>query len=425
VAAEDTNEAAERAAATSAAEAVKPTQLPPAPDETAAMVGSGGITLDALIAMAETHHPRLTAAFQRVRAAHGRAIQAGLYPNPKAAVSSPQIDGADSQYNGFISQEFVTAGKLSLSAAAAQQEVTQARYAWQQERFFLITDLRQKFYATLAIQRRVEILQQLVRLAERSRTTANQLFQAGEGSRGDILLLDIELQRAEVALKNAETILEVGKRQLAILVSLPDLMIGSLQADLEAPTREYDLEEIRFAVAAVNPQAQIARLEINRTAFLLQRACVEPIPNVEIMGGYQRQVGNPAADQGLFQVTLAIPLWNGNQGNISAAQAELVGARAELHQVELELANQAAAALANYETASQVVERYEAEILPKARETLELTQNLYARGQIDFLRLLQAQKTLLEAELARIDAQEQRWVAAAGLAGLLQEEMFP
>ncbi|MBA4031452.1 MAG: hypothetical protein C0478_11275, partial [Planctomyces sp.] len=71
------------------------------------------------------------------------------------------------------------------------------------------------------------------------------------------------------------------------------------------------------------------------------------------------------------------------------------------------------------------VDQYGTEILPKARETLEISQNLYSQGQIDFLRLLQSQRTLLETELARIDAQEQRWVSAAALAGLLQEESFP
>lgn len=399
--------------------------LPPQPPADRPLPASDGITLDTLIGLADAHHPRLTVAYQRIQAAHGQAVQAGLYPNPTVGVSSPQLAGSESQYNGFVSQEIVTAGKLKLSTAAAQREVSQARFAWQQERFFVVTDLRQKFYATLAAQRRVELLQTLVQIATRSRDSAQKLFDAGEGARGDILLLDIELRRAEVGLKNAETIFRIGKRQIAILVAVPDLDIDSLSGDLEAMTRDYQLDDVRFAAASVNPQANIARLEIDRTAYLLQRACVEPVPNIDIMGGYQRQAGIPAMDQGLFQVTLAIPLWNKNQGNITTAQASLAGARANLQRVELQLAELSADALSTYQTASQLVDQYEHEILPKARETLELSQGLYAQGQIDFLRLLQSQKTLLDAELAKIDAQEQRWVAAAALAGLLQEEAFP
>ncbi len=385
----------------------------------------GALSLDMLINLADSYHPRLTSAFQRIQMAEGRAVQAGLYPNPKLAASSPQMAGKESQYNTFVSQEFVTAGKLKLSVAAAQREIDQARFAWQQERFLVLTDLRQKFYATLTAQRRVEILQKLVQIAERSRQSSQQLLQAGEGARGDVLLLEIELRRAEVALKNAHTIYGIGRRQLALLVAVPDLMIDAVAGDLEATTRNYDVEQVRLEVASINPQANIARLEIDRMSFLLQRATVEPIPNIDIMGGYQRQTGIPAMDQGLFQVTTTIPLWNRNQGNIFAAQAELAGARADLQRVELQLANSAADAVATFQTASQLVSQYDTEILPKARETLELTQNAYKQGQIDFLRLLQSQKTLLEAELARIEAQEQRWVSAAALAGLLQEEAFP
>lgn len=398
---------------------------PPAPAMMETLTDEDGMTLEELTALADAHHPRLTVAFQRLQAAQGKAVQVGLYPNPVVATASPQWDGNESQFNGFVSQDIVTAGKLKLNVAAAQREISQARFSWQQERFYVLTDLRQKFFATLAAQKRVSILERMVLIAQRSRDTAQKLLEAGEGARGDTLLLDIELQRAEVALKNAETIFTIGKRQLAMLVAVPDLMIDRLEGDLNAVTRDYNVDDVRYAVAAVNPQANIARLEVDRTAYLLQRARVEPIPNVNIMGGYQRQVGVPAEDQGLFQVTMAIPLWNKNQGNIYSAQADLAGARADLQRVELQLGNMAADAVGTYRTATQLVEQYQNGILPKAKETFELSQSLYAQGQIDFLRLLQSQRTLLDAELARIDAQEQRLVSAAALAGLLQEDAFP
>lgn len=402
-----------------------PVSVPPSPEEARAQADLTGMTLDMLVALADAHHPRLTAAYQQIQAAQGRAVQAGLYPNPVVASSSPQWDGNESQFNGFISQEIVTAKKLKLDVAAVQREVSQAQFAWQQERFGILTALRQQYYSTLAAQSRVAVLTSLVQVAHRSRDVSRKLLDAGEGTRGDTLLFDIEVDRAEVALANAETVFQVGRRQLAILAAVPDMEIDHLAGDLNQQLPDYDLQELRFSIAAVNPQANIARLEIDRNAFRLRRAVVQPIPNIDIMGGYQRQVGVPKEDQGLFQVSMSVPLWNKNQGNIFAAEAELSGSRADLNRVELDLGNQAADALQVYQTAGQLVERYEAQILPKARETLTLTQQLYAQGQIDFLRLLQSQKTLLEAELARLDALEQRWISAAMIAGMLLSEQFP
>lgn len=403
----------------------EPIAAPPTAEDARAAADEQGLTLEMLTALADSHHPRLTAAYQRIQSAQGRAHQAGLYPNPIASISSPQIDGKESQYNGFVSQEFVTAGKLKLDVAAIQREVSQAQCSWQQERIDILTSIRQQFYVTLTAQQRVRVLESLVKIASHSRDVSQKLLAAGEGTRGDTLLFDIEVERAEVALQNASTNFEVGRRQLAILAAVPDMQIDALMGDLEAQLPEYDLQELRFSIAMANPQANIARLEIDRNAYRLQRATVQPVPNIDVMGGYQRQVGIPSENQGLFQVSMSVPLWNKNQGNIFAAQSELAGARADLQRVELDLGNQAANSLATYRTAHQLTLRYEEQILPRARQTLSITQQLYEQGQIDFLRLLQTQKTLLEAELARLDAQEQRWVAAAAIARLLMQESFP
>jgi outer membrane protein, heavy metal efflux system len=404
-----------------------PEPLPPEPmaESSVAAATPDGISLEFLTSLAETHHPRLTTAYQQVQSARGRALQAGLYPNPVVASGSPQAAGRDSQYNAFVTQDLVTAGKLRLDVDVTCREIQQAEFAWQQARIALLTDLRRQFYVTLAAQTRVEVLESLVEISRRSRDVSQRLLDAGEGTRGDTLLFDIELDRAEVTLANARTILDVGKRQLAILAAVPDMAIDRLAGGFHVPLPDYDIDQLRYSVASINPQANIARLEIARQATRLRRAEVEPVPNINFLGGYQRQIGNPEQDQGLFQVMVEVPLFDRNQGQIFATQAELAGARADVQRIELALGNEAAAALANYRAAGQLVDRYEQQMQPKARETLRLSQQLYEQGQIDFLRLLQAQKTLLEVELARVAAQEERWLAAVTIAGLLQQVAFP
>jgi cobalt-zinc-cadmium efflux system outer membrane protein len=157
----------------------------------------------------------------------------------------------------------------------------------------------------------------------------------------------------------------------------------------------------------------------------LERAVVQPIPNVNLMGGYQRQVGGPPQDQGLAQVMMAVPLFDRNQGNIRSARADIASSRADLRTIELDLATQAAQAIANYRTSQRLVEWYEQYILPKARETVQLTQTLYAQGEVTFLSLLQAQRLLTETELAFVESQADRWNGAVQIADLLQLEAFP
>jgi cobalt-zinc-cadmium efflux system outer membrane protein len=126
-----------------------------------------------------------------------------------------------------------------------------------------------------------------------------------------------------------------------------------------------------------------------------------------------------------MQVMIEVPLFDRNQGNIRAARADIASSRAALRSTEIDLANQAAAVIAAYRTSQRLVAWYEEFILPKARETVQLTQQLYARGEVTFLSLLQAQRTLTETELAYVDAQADRWTAAVVIADLLQLEAFP
>jgi cobalt-zinc-cadmium efflux system outer membrane protein len=206
---------------------------------------------------------------------------------------------------------------------------------------------------------------------------------------------------------------------------MPQLPIESLYGDLSAELPQMTLEETQQGAATLNALVGIAELEVHRWRILLERAAVEPSPTFNIMAGYQRQVAPAIHDQAVGQVTMTVPLWDKNQGNIRAAKANLGKAVAEVHRVQLELAAQAAAAVGRYQSAEQLALKYLREILPKSRESVELTQNLYQRGEIDFLRLLSAQRTLNEVNLGYIDAQAARWDAAAEIANLLQVEQFP
>ena len=381
-------------------------------------------TLDEFVALAERSHPRLQAARAAIEAARGKAVQARLYPNPMAAAGSPQIAGPESQWNYYATQDIVTAGKLRLSQQGALREVQRAEYELIRARYDVLTEVRQSFYALLVSQRRVEIFRQLLDIAKRSYDIGSQLAEAGEGSKADVLFWSIERDRADVRLLNAAVYIETGRRELAAAIALPRADIGPIEGDLFQTMPSFDLKDLQEAVVRDNAKPRAVEAQIARAQWDLERAVVEPLPNINVLGGYQRQVG-PAQEQGLMQVMMEVPLFDRNQGNIRAARADIASSRADLRTVELDLATQTAQAVANYRTAQRLVEWYEQFILPKARETVRLTQQLYARGEVTFLSLLQAQRTLTETELAYVEAQADRWNGAVTIAGLLQLEAFP
>lgn len=385
------------------------------------------MSLDDVTQILYQNNPAIREANLQADAARGRAWQASMYPNPVFGSQGPQLAGNQSQYNAFVAQDLVTKGKIRLDTAAAERAARQAELHAIRVRFDALTTVRQRFYTALVAQRRVEMLQAMVSIAQAAYDVSQRLLKAEVGTRGDVLLLQIELSRAEVELRNAVTLAETTRRQLAAATGVLDLPITRLRGSLKEPLPDYELIAVQQGVLARNATARSAEVEIGRNQFVLRRAQVEPFPNINFMGGYQYQAPEAGApvNQGIYQVQMIVPLWNRNQGNIRAAAANVSAAVAQYGRVNNELANEAAAAFGRYRTAHQLAERYERTILPSAEELQDISSQLYKQGQIDFIRYLNAQRALLDANLAYLLAQESRWSAAAEVAGLLQSERFP
>jgi cobalt-zinc-cadmium efflux system outer membrane protein len=388
---------------------------------------SPGTTLDELSTMALASNPHIREAEAQAVAARALAYQAGFYPNPTLGTASPQLAGNQTQYNAYVIQDLVTKGKIGLNRGAAERLAREAEWALVRARFEVVTVVRQRFYTALAAQQRVKILQGMVGIARKSLNIGERLLKNDLGTRADILLLQIELSKAEAELRNALTLSETGRRQLAAATGQFEMKIARVEGNLKERLPDYEMIAVQRGVIARNALARSAEVEIARSQYVLRRAEVEPFPNLNMMGGYQNELSGSTApqNQAIYQVQMVIPLWNRNQGNIRAAQAGVSTAVAQWNRVQTELANATAAALGRYQTARQLAERYEREILPGAVRLQDISLTLYDNGEIGFLNYLTAQRALLDANLAYITARESSWTAAAELAGLLQSERFP
>ena len=94
-------------------------------------------------------NPRLAQAGFVIEAARGRAIQAGLYPNPTVSATFDELGDPQGRRGvntvPLVSQEIVTGGKLGLSRAAAEREVDQSTLALATRRAELLASIRVDF----------------------------------------------------------------------------------------------------------------------------------------------------------------------------------------------------------------------------------------------------------------------------------------
>jgi cobalt-zinc-cadmium efflux system outer membrane protein len=383
-------------------------------------------TLDSCVRLALDNSPVLREARSAIEQAEGQRIQAGLYPNPRVDDGNPQfiLGGQNSVYNAGLTQEVIRGGKRQLNMAAAQEAVRQAQLEFVRRRYDLLTDVRQQFFLLLATQQRAATTADLLNLTQHTEKTSQELLNAGRVSETDLLLARVERRKAEASLRNLQTMLTGGRQQLAAMLGLPQVAIDQVIGDLNAKLPDYEDIAVRQQLLTSNSEVQSARVDINRTRLLLDRARAEPIPNLALQGGYQHTQNLPNS-QGVLGMYINVPIWDRNQGNIRSAGANVQQSMARLNTVQNGLLREIADAIARYRAGSQLVTSFERGILPDARRSMELVQQGYAAGQFDILRLLQTQRSLIEVTLDYIEAQQERLDAAAEIAGLLQIEQFP
>ena len=386
------------------------------------------LTLPALIDMTVERNPRLAQVGWAVETARGRALQAGLYPNPTLSVSGDEL--GDAQGPGgiwtapYFQQEIVTADKLGLSRAAALKEVDQAALSVASERYRLFTDVRQNYWEVVTLQRRAAILGDLIGLAEQSVENAEKLRKAKLGSDLDVVQLEVDLERYRAELDATTQTLPAAFRRLAASVGVEGLPNAAVAGDLDMPLPEYDLERVRVYVVSIHPDIRAAQVGYERAQLVLRRATVEPIPNVTVGAGYVRQNQNRSSDW-VIAASIPVPLWNRNQGNILAAKAQVGEAVNQVGRVQNDLVGRLATAFAGYAASKQRAEKYKAAILPKAEATYQLSLKAYQGGQFEYLRVLQAQRSVAEARLEYVRSLGEAWRAASDIAGLMLEDQWP
>jgi len=406
-----------------ALETAKPVMAPPA-------ATGPKLTLADLERMALGQSPVMGQAQAMVEAAAGRTQQAGLWPNPSFGANGEHVSKVTGggAIGGFVEQRFITAGKLGLSRKVAQQE--QAGYVEMQnaQKQRLLNGVRALYYQALGDQLLIDVRQELTKLASRAVAVSRELANVGQADRPDLLAAETESERIELELVAAQNARQRTWRQLAATVNQPSLRPGPLEGDLES-IPQLDAEQALEAIYRESPELRAAEVAVRRSEFTVRRAEVEKRPDIFIRGGLRnnREFGEvgpfgPTRRRGLegiFDVSVQIPIFNRNQGGVKAAKAEAEHARLEVNRTKLSLQARLAAEYKDYLDSRLAVERYRTRILPKARQAYDLYLANFRQMAGAYPQALIAQRNLFQLQDSYIAALVNTWQRAVQIQGLL------
>jgi cobalt-zinc-cadmium efflux system outer membrane protein len=380
------------------------------------------LSLADLEQMALASNPSVARASALVGAARGNWIQVGLPPNPSIGYDGQQLGsgGRAEQQGVLFSQEFVRGGKLRLNRAIADRELAlaQQELAAQQQR--VLTDVRIAFYQVLLAQRAIDLTENLLGISAKGVETVETLFRAKEANRADVLQAQLEVENARILARNARNRHTAAWQGLTAVAGDPKLPPQPLAGDAFAAPLDIDFQETLQYIQTASPEVAAAAMEIDRARAALDRARVEPVPNVSVQGlvnVIDNGIGG-RPDAGIT-VSVPIPLFNRNQGAILQSQHQIAAAERALQQLELGIQNRLAAAYERYTNARYQVERYRTAILPAASESLDLMRKTYEAGETNYVSFLVAQRTYFQTNINYLEAIQALRIAEAEIEGLL------
>lgn len=400
--------------------------------------GRNGVGLEEAIARALEREPSLQAERTNIGVARGLRQQAGLRPNPTFSLERrDEPGGTDNQTSAGIEWPldlFRRQGRIKV----ADHELTATEFAIADRERLLAASVRLQYGLAAAAARAVQVADDLASTSRRLLDLVRARIDMGATPPLEGDLLEVEWRRL-----GAERLLAAGRADAA-LVTLKQLLgmapdqLLLLQQTIEGLVAEPAIDTaIVTSTSPVRADVREAEARVTVAEARADQARFEARPEVSIFGSYMRMdagfsqqgvnlAGSLERVRGRFNyvaagATVTVPLFNRNQGQIVAAQAERSGASARRDAVALAVRAEIAVAQALDLQARRSVSLYADGVIILARRNLDVVRQTFDLGRATVFDVLAEQRRYLEIEQAYTNALREAWEARTALVRALGE----
>lgn len=384
---------------------------------------SGRLTLAAALQRALATNPRLTAADRDIGIATGRRLQAGAIPNPEVSFELDNALGTG-QYRGLrsaetalqLSQLIELGGKRDARIAAGSAELEAAYWQRAAVRLEILSDTAVAFFSVLAAQRRIAIYDSHIEALQRLTPLLQRRVEAGASSPAEVARAQVAADLVRADRERARTALAIARLELATLMGQGTPAFTEVVGDLSITGRPPSFEVVRRSLDG-NPQlVRFTALRAQRDAELLL-ARLKPVPDLRagVAWRHFRETNDNAVRLG---VSIPLPVWDQNLGNIHAARETRAKVEAELAAARATLILTLGRAYENLAGAAREIEILRQSALPSVRRAVESMESGYSQGRFTLLELLDVQSSAAQAALREAEALLNYHVALATIEGL-------
>ncbi|MFH6565069.1 MULTISPECIES: TolC family protein [Pseudomonas] len=360
------------------------------------------LTMDQALEAAFSNNPELAAAQWDIGIAQGDLQQAGLMPNPQVSWEAEDTRRNSRTTTVLINQQIELGGKRGARVDVASRNQDAVGIELERKRNVLRADVIQAFSSASTAQQRVLLARQSLELAERGLRVAQGRIKSGKTSPVEGTRAEVQLSEVRLELRRAERDEASALQQLALVMGAPlpvFLVVGDSSRSMPAvPDPLLLLDRIDRTA-----ELRLAALQIDQREASLELERAQRIPDLTVSVGSQYDALERERVN-VVGLSMPIPLFNRNQGNVLAAARRTDQARDLRNASELRLRTEIQTTLDQWRTANTEVASFNQTILPAAQSAVDTATRGFEMGKFNFLDVLDAQRTLISARTQYIQA---------------------
>jgi cobalt-zinc-cadmium efflux system outer membrane protein len=363
------------------------------------------LSIDDAIKQALQSRASLNAENERILAARGLKRQASLRANPEFLFQNENLRPGqtytrDVDTVAYVTQPLDILGKRARRISVAEEGIGRTQAEYDLAKMRLIDAVKLAYWTARGAQEARDVLQSSVANFQRTVDYHAARLSAGAIAEQDFLRVRLESERLKIS-ANLSAI-EANRAVMALLKEMAKPVTAGVI--LTEPLQSAAFNQIPLdTVLAQRSEIKLARAELTEAESKERLEAVSARSDLSAFAGYKR-TQLPDTTYGVntviagFQVTL--PVTNKNQGNREAAEAEVRRRRQLLAAVETDVRAECESALQDYQMRRDEAIATLEPLRQEAKNLAQIATAAYAEGGTDLLRLLDAERARIDADLA-------------------------
>jgi cobalt-zinc-cadmium efflux system outer membrane protein len=374
------------------------------PSFPAAAVRPAVLTIDDAVREALDHNLALIAERFSLSIAQARILAASLRPNPVFTYDFMVPDSAIYDANVNPLEHVFRTDVIFEGGGKRQRRIDVAEAARSVAELQLLNTMRTIVFDVQSAYVDTVLAKVTLGLARESLTAFRDLIRVNTERVRSGDLSRVELARSRLAavqfqndVRQQESKLVIAKNRLRTLIARAGNGDLDVVGDLRGDRMPIDLGGVQQRALSQRPDVQALRRDQARSAADVRLQIAQGKIDYTVSGEFHHQRAPVATGNqyGAF-LSVPVPIFNRNQGEVERARLEERQASARLSALEADVSNEVRAAYEAYTASRDVVDTIEGQMLADARDVRTTTEYSYRRGEASLIEFLDAVRAFNE-----------------------------